>query len=348
MLNNEIILEDLKKINSHLSNVEKLKNKSVLVTGATGMLACYYIKYLEYLNKFYDYNINIYALARNKSKLNSKLDLDNSDIIPVIQDVKDSIQIEGDLDYIIHMACSADPKNLSESPASIIETSLIGMKNAIDLAKEKNAEIIFTSTREIYGGMPKEVLEIKETDMGILDCTEIRSCYPESKRMCENYLICAGLQYGISYKIVRLAHAYGPGMAIFNDGRIMADLLACVIEGKDIVLKSTGEALRAFCYVGDAVEALLTVTLSDKKNEIYNISNETEEIAIKDLAQKLVEMYPERELKVVFDIQNNNNQYVKFARTKLDNTKLYGLGFNFSTSLEEGIRNTVEYYETTK
>jgi len=182
-----------------------------------------------------------------------------------------------------------------------------------------------------------------------LDNSIVRSCYPESKRLAENMIVSYGYQYDVNFKIARLAHSYGPGMIIHDDGRIMADLLSNVINGENIVLKSSGDALRAFCYVSDATLALLLITLSDKKNEIYNVSNETEEISIRNLAEKLISMYPERNLELVFDIDKDSaTKYVNFKRTRLNDDKLYSLGFNPQTSLEDGIRNTVSYEESKK
>jgi len=349
MLKNDIVIEDMSRMDQSYINYERLKNKSVLVTGATGMLASYYVGFLMYLNSRYDYHIKIYTLARNLEKLQKVLGAKNcAGVIPVIQDVTAPIKIDGPVDFIVHMASSANPSTLSVNPIGVIEANLLGTRNVLELAKEKGAEILFTSTREIYGKMPEDQLEIKENEMGVLDCTEVRSCYPESKRMAENMIVCYSNQCQVPFKIARLAHSYGPGMIIYHDGRIMADLLSNVLDNSDIILKSTGEAKRAFCYVSDAVSALFAITCSDKSNEIYNVSNETEEIAIRDLAFQLVEMYPEKGLQVQFQIQENQNQYVKFARTKLNNDKLYALGWHPQVSLTDGIARTLKYFEEEK
>ena len=105
----------------------------------------------------------------------------------------------------------------------------------------------------------------------------------------------------------------------------MSDLINDVVENKNIVLKSNGEAKRSFCYVSDAITALFKITLTENNNQIYNLSNETEEISIRDLAYNLKEWFFDRNIKIIFDIQNNNNQYVKFKRVQLDNSKLENL-----------------------
>ncbi len=346
MYKNKIVQEDMQLMLQTCKNYERLKNKSILITGATGMLASYYMYFLMYLNDTQSYNIKIYALVRNKEKLNKMVCLEErQDVIPVVEDVTSPLNIDKDLDYIVHMASSANPKNIVSNPVEIIEANVTGTLNVLKLAREKNAEVVFTSTREIYGKMPEDKEEIFETDMGILDCTELRSCYPESKRIAENLIINYNYEYKVPYKIARLAHAYGPGMIIHNDGRIMSDLISNVVTNTNIVLKSAGSALRAFCYLTDAVNALIMITVDENKNEIYNISNELEEISIKNLAILLTELFKEKELTVEFHLEENKNQYVKFARTKLNNDKLFSIGWRPAVSLESGLKKTVEYFE---
>ena len=341
MYENKIIQEDLEIVIKQNIEFEKLRNKNILITGATGMLASYYMYTLMYLNDKLNYNIKIYALVRDKNKLEKITNYSSrKDIIPLEQDVCDEIKIKDNIDYIIHMASSANPATITTNPVGIINA------NVLELAKKNKAEIIFTSTREIYGKMTEDIDKISEEDMGILDCTELRSCYPESKRMAENLIICYAYQYGIKYKIARIAHSYGPGMIIKNDGRIMSDFIYNVVNGENIILKSKGEAKRAFCYVLDAITALIRITINDVENQIYNVANETEEITIKDLAYFLKDWYANKKIDVVFNIQENNNQYVKFKRTKLNTKKIENIGWKPVINLKNGIDKTVKFFSS--
>lgn len=346
MYNNSIVQDDLKSILQQNIKFEKFKNKKVLITGATGMLASYYMYTLMYLNDVLNYNIRVYALVRNDEKLQNITNYKKrKDIIPIVQDVCNPININEKIDYIVHMASSANPLTITTNPIGIINANIIGTLNVLECAKKHNAEVIFTSTREVYGKMNENKKEIKEEDMGILDNLELRSCYPESKRMAENIIVSYAYQFGIEYKIARIAHSYGPGMIIENDGRIMSDLIYNVIKGENIVLKSTGEAKRAFCYILDATTALLRITIDENKNQVYNIANEKEEISIRELAYLLKEKYKEKNIDVIFKIQDNNNQYVKFKRTKLNTEKLEKLGWKPIINLEEGINKTVNFFD---
>jgi len=346
MYNNQIVQDDLKKIIGQDIEFEKFKNKKILITGATGMLASYYMYTLMYLNDKLNYNIKIYVLVRNESKLQEMTNYqERQDIIPVVQDVCEEINIDEKIDYIIHMASSANPSTITTNPVGIINANVLGTINVLECAKKHDSQVVFTSTREVYGKMDEDKYEIKEDDMGILNPLELRSCYPESKKMAENLLVSYAYQYGIKYKIARIAHSYGPGMIIKDDGRIMSDLIYNVVNNEDIILKSTGEAKRAFCYILDATTALIRITIHNEENQVYNIANETEEISIKDLAFSLKDWYKEKNIDVIFNIQSNNNQYVTFKRTKLNTEKLENIGWKPIINLKDGIDKTVKFFD---
>ncbi|MBR3236698.1 NAD-dependent epimerase/dehydratase family protein [Candidatus Saccharibacteria bacterium] len=336
MYKNRIIQEDLKKICNEY-DFSSLKEKTILVTGALGMLAYYYIAAFLYLNDEKDYRIKVIALARKGEVLEKEFGK-REDVDLLVQDVCEKIEVSQPVDIILHAAGRADPETFKENPVGVIEANVFGTKNILDLAKEKRAKVIFISTREVYGAVEKS--PVAETDAGVIDQTELRSCYPESKRMAENLIISYAHQYGIKFEIARLAHAYGPMMKIQNDGRVMADLLGRAVRKEDIMLKSKGEAKRAFCYVADAIAGLLLLTVADA-NQIFNIANETEEISIRELADNLVKWY---DLKLVVQPENDDGAYVKFARTKLDTKKIESLGWKPSVGLEDGVKRTVEFF----
>ena len=302
MYNNRIVQSDMKEIVESEIDFSCLKDKTVLITGANGMLASYYMYVLMYLNDYRKMNIKIYALVRNVQKLEKITAFSKrKDIRAVKKDVCEKIDIEDKIDYIIHMASSANPKTIIKDPIGIIKANVDGTFNILELAKKNNSRVIFTSTREIYGEMPSGINEIMEEDMGVLNHLTLRSCYPESKRMAENILVSYSYQYNVDYQIARIAHVYGPGMIIDGDGRIMSDLIEAIVNKKDIVLKSTGEAKRSFCYITDAIKALYLITLDKNRNQVYNVANETETISIKDLACELINWYKGRNIKLKFD-----------------------------------------------
>lgn len=345
---NSIVQRDLQTIISdHSIAWEKLNQKSVLITGANSMLATYMIYTLAYLNQIEDRNITIIASARNleKAKLRFKDLVEDDKIILIQHDVNETLVYEGKVDFIVHAASNASPHFILTDPVGIIKANTLGTLNLLEFAKTKATEnFLFMSTREIYGKAIQEVID--EEAYGAFDILESRACYPESKRMAETLLRSFSDQYQLPYTIARLAHVYGPGMEVANDGRIMSDLIHNVLLSEDIILKSDGSAERAFCYLSDATTALFLILLNGENGQAYNIANEDEPIMIRDLAKLLVETFPTKGLKVVFDIpQETSKAYSKMGRTRLSTKKLEAIGWQRQVSLKEGLIKTVEGFE---
>ncbi len=340
----DVVRQDMEELISRdFVPYEMLRDKTVLITGATGMLAYYFTMALMHLNITRDYNIRVLALVRNLKKAQAKfagfLEDENFEIIA--QDVCEPIHYDGNIDYIFHAAGACSPYFIKHNPTGIIAANTTGTVNVLELAREKNVtNIIYPSTREIYGKV-EGVEFIKETDMGIFDPLEARSCYPESKRIAETILRSYNVQYGIPFTVLRIAHSYGPGMIIESDGRVMSDFISDAVNGRDIILKSEGLALRAFCYVTDAVAAIFLAMLMGECCEAYNLANETEPTPIRDVAQMLVDLFPERNIKAIFDIAENTGAYCNYARVGLDTAKLEALGWAPQVKLIDGLKRTV-------
>ena len=164
--------------------------------------------------------------------------------------------------------------------------------------------------------------------------------------MAETLLESYAVQYKIPYTVARIAHSYGPGMEVNNDGRIMSDLISNVVNSEDIILKSEGTAERAFCYLSDATTALLTILLNGDSGQAYNVANEDEPIQIRELAQKLVTLLPEKGLKVKFDIpKSQSTAYSTDGRTVMDMSKIEKLGWQRVVTLDSGLKKTIESFE---
>ena len=189
------------------------------------------------------------------------------------------------------------------------------------------------------------IKEIKEDSFGSLDPMQFRSCYPESKRMAETIFQSYYYQYKVPFVVTRIAHSYGPGMTIDNDGRVMSDFISDVVYGRNIVLKSIGDAERSFCYITDAVAGILYALLKGNVGEAYNIANESEALPIRDVAHILCDLYPEKQLEVIFDIPETMSAgYSKMGRIKLNTDKLRKIGWDCRISLKEGLRRTVDSF----
>ena len=116
------------------------------------------------------------------------------------------------------------------------------------MLKNPVESFLFLSSGEVYGAIDSVHIPTGEKEYGFIDPTDVRSCYGESKRMGETMCISYFHQFNIPSKIVRPFHTYGPGMQL-DDGRVFADFVSDIVNGKDIVMKSDGSAIRAFCIL---------------------------------------------------------------------------------------------------
>lgn len=343
---NKVVQEDMRLMAEEHLDWQLFDGKTILVTGATGMLATYISYFLLYLKEEKGIDLNLLALCRTKSKAETifKDFLNKPYFGLLLQDVCDPIQYDGSIDYIFHLAGNASPHFINTDPVGIVKSNMLGTFNILELAREKNSsKVIFASTREVYGKNEKEDC-LTETSFGIVDPIENRSCYPESKRAAETIFRSYYLQYGVDFNALRIAHSYGPGMNLHGDGRVMADLMGNVVDGENIELKSTGEALRAFCYITDAVTGIFYVALKGEPGEAYNLANEKEEISIRDLAQMLVSLRKDKNLKVVFNNPDKNLGYCNYKRVGLNTNKLEKLGWKPIVGLKDGCEKTIKSF----
>ena len=341
---NRVLEDDLKTIIAEDLSWEKLKNKTVMITGASGMVGSYMLYVLLMLNDEKHYGIKVDAVMRNVNKLPEEI-RNREDVNVVVADVTKDIPDVGEIDYIIHAASPASPLIMQNQPVETIAANTIGTFKTLELAKEKNAEgYLFISSREIYG-QPDEGQEFfYENTYGFVDQLNPRSCYSEGKKAAETMCVCFHEEYGLNTKIARLAHTYGPGMSIY-DGRVQADFLKNVYHNEDIVLKSEGTAVRTYTYIADAIAGMYRILL-DSEDIVYNIGNEAGKVSIRDLAEILVSIYPERGLKLVFDIPEGGTKgTAPYTLGILSSEKLRKLGWNPKYSVKDGFKRTLEYLE---
>lgn len=341
---NRVLEDDLKTIIAEDLSWEKLKNKTVMIIGASGMVGSYMLYVLLMLNDEKHYGIKVDAVMRNVNKLPEEI-RNREDVNVVVADVTKDIPDVGDIDYIIHAASPASPLIMQNQPVETIAANTIGTFKTLELAKEKNAEgYLFISSREIYG-QPDEGQEFfYENTYGFVDQLNPRSCYSEGKKAAETMCVCFHEEYGLNTKIARLAHTYGPGMSIY-DGRVQADFLKNVYHNEDIVLKSEGTAVRTYTYIADAIAGMYRILL-DSEDIVYNIGNEAGKVSIRDLAEILVSIYPERGLKLVFDIPEGGTKgTAPYTLGILSSEKIRKLGWNPKYSVKDGFKRTLEYLE---
>lgn len=348
-LNNIIVQEDLEAIAKERLNWNKLEGKTILISGANGFLPAYMVETILFLNESqFKKKTKVIALVRNieKAKMRFKNYSQRDDLVFLAQDVCEPITLNDKVNYIIHAASQASPKYYGKDPVGTLSANVLGTINLLKLAIKNDIEsFLYFSSSEVYGEIEENKIPTKENDFGYLDPTQIRSCYAESKRMGENICVSWKHQYNVPIKIVRPFHIYGPGMAL-DDGRVYADFVSDIINNRSLILKSDGKAKRTFCYLGDATIAFFKVLFEGSVGEAYNIGNPKCEISIVDLAQFLVNLFPEKRLKLI-QSENTSNNYLKskVQRSCPDIDKINSLGWSPKISLNKGFLMTVLSYE---
>ena len=343
---NPIIWEDMKMLQEREKDWNKLYGKSVLITGAYGMIASYAVFFLCFLNETCEAEITIYAMGRNQEKARQRFGeyWDKTYFHFFQSDLSDVDSWNITPDYIIHAASPASPQYYSLDPVGVIAPNVQGTFQLLQLAKDHPVEgFLFVSSGEVYGEAHAD--SIAEGEYGISDPLDIRYCYGESKRMGECLCKCFSYQYNVPTKIVRLGHTYGPTMHLDGDQRVFSEFVNNIVRNEDIVIKSDGSPMRAFCYLLDAVAGIYKVLLYGKNGEAYNIANINALISIKDLAESLVSIFPGKKLHVVYKKRSEEDSYMESKQTKhsVPNTmKLEELGWRCQIEIQEGFFRTVE------
>lgn len=319
-----------------LEGIEGLKGKAILITGATGLLGVHMIDALMALG-----GVKIYAVGRSRIKAEARLGeyYGKPDFCFIEQDVCNPLPMDLDVDYIIPAASNTHPLSYSLYPVETIMINFKGAESALELATRTNATVLYPSTVEIYGNARGEDV-FSEDYTGQLNLSNSRSCYTESKRVCEALCQSYIAERGVDVKIVRLSRVFGPTM-LESDTKASSQFIKKALAGEDIVLKSQGEQFFSYTYVTDAVSAMLYVMLYGKTGTAYNISNENCNVHLRDFA-RICALKVGKD--VVFDLPTVEEQKGFSIATQaiLSNESLLGLGFSPKYSIEDSISRTID------
>mgnify|MGYP001625460080 CR=1 FL=1 len=325
-------------------NWKMYRNKTVLITGATGRLGRYILETLADVDIKYNLNMRILGLARSEKKakevFGGTLELPNVSFL--YKDVNKEISYEGYIDYIFHTAGPAAPVDFKNTAVETLWAHVNGTHNILECARNHGTERVFyVSTVETYGDFSGKV-NIKEEDMGILHHLNFRACYPEAKRLCETMLASYKEEYGVDYCGVRFSHTLGPGI-LLDDGRAFAEFINCVLHDQDIVLNSDGSAMRTYTYVADGINAAFLI-MSKGESTFYNVAADENLISVRDLANLIAGLSITGKSKVVFSKKTSEMPYLPFILPIMDTTKIRKLGWRPQVNLEKTFKWTMESF----
>ncbi len=338
-------LEDLKLITSFESIPwNDLNGSSILITGATGMIGSLLLDSVMYKNETEGLDCRIIALGRNEMKAKNRFNhwWDSSFFHFIECDVNrlDSLTMNIEADYILHLASNTHPVAYATDPIGTITANIIGTQNMLDLAVSCCAKrFLFASSNEIYGENRGDVELFDESYCGYIDCNSLRAGYPESKRCGEALCQAYKKQKGVDVVIARLTRSFGPTLQL-TDSKALTQFLKNGLNKQDIVLKSSGTQYYSYTYAADAVTGLLTILLKGESGEAYNVADQSCDIQLKDLAKTIAEISG---TKVVFNLPDEAESlgFSKATKARLFGGKLNTLGWKISYSLKDGIRRTL-------
>ena len=219
-----------------------------------------------------------------------------------------------------------------------MKANILGVANLMDYGLAHNMKrMLFVSTGEVYGEGDGRVFT--EDYSGYVDCTKPRSCYPSSKRAAETLCVSYADEYGADVVIARPCHTYGPHFTE-QDNRVYAQFIRNVLHGEDIIMKSTGEQFRSWCYVVDCVSALLHILLKGESKNAYNIADPESNISIRELAEIIAQMGNRRVIIEVPD-EEEKKGYNVVTKSVFSTEKLMSIGWAPLMHIRDGLNNTI-------
>ena len=348
LYSNELYMEDVRYVAGLNLPWEKLRNKNVLLSGATGLLGSFLVDVLMEKNTG-GLNCTVYALGRSKEKADVRFSkyINDSRLVFIPYDVKKPFIRDdlGTIDYVLHLASNTHPVQYATDPIGTITTNIIGLQNMLDFAVEHHtSRFAFASSNEIYGENRGDVESFDENYCGYIDSNTLRAGYPESKRCGEALCQAYKTQKNLDVVIPRFTRSYGPTM-LMSDTKALSQFIKKGIAGEDIVLKSAGTQYYSYQYVADSVSGLLTILLCGESGEAYNIAEERSDIMLKDLAAIIAGFNGKS---VVFEIPDavEATGYSKATKARLDGHKLQALGWKPRYEIYEGIKRTISILKT--
>ena len=304
--------------------------KTILITGGAGFIGSNLCEKLLNNNKVICVDNLFTGNIQNIQHL-----MNNSNFEFINHDITNPLYINDDIDEIYNLACPASPPKYQIDPIYTLKVNFLGVLNLLELAKNKKAKFLQSSTSEVYG--EPTISPQNEEYRGNVNTVGIRSCYDEGKRIAETLIIEYHHKYKIDVRIVRIFNTYGPKMDK-NDGRVVSNFINQALNNQDITLYGKGHQTRSFCYIDDNIDGLIKLMDSDYILPI-NIGN-PHEITIKELADIIVKITKTKSKIIYKDLPSDDPTNRKPDITKANNI----LKWEPKYDLEKGIVKTIEYF----
>lgn len=304
---------------------------TVLITGGAGFIG------LHMCQKLLAGNYRVICLDNfiTGSRANLEPFFKDKNFRLEVCNVSEYIDFPGKLDYVLHCASLASPKDYLDFPIQTLKVGALGTHNVLGLAKKKKAVFMLFSTSEVYGD--PQMHPQKESYWGHVNPIGVRGCYDESKRFAEAITMAYHRVHKLDTKIVRIFNTYGPGMR-HNDGRVVPNFIDQALKGKTLTIYGKGSQTRSFCYIDDLVEGILRLMLSSENTPV-NLGN-PHEITIMQLVKIILKLTGSKSKVVFVNLPQDDPQQRQPDITRAK--KL--LGWEPIVSLEDGLERTISWF----
>ena len=303
---------------------------NIVITGGSGFVGSYLCENL--IND--GHKIVVIDNLLTGSTENIKQFMDNENFIFMEHDVQNHIEIEDEVDYVLHFASAASPKAYTEHPVNTLKAGSVGTINTLGLAKKHKAEYLLASTSEVYGD--PLVSPQNEEYWGNVNPNGERSMYDEAKRFAEAAVATYARSYNLRTKIVRIFNTYGPRMQL-NDGRVVTNFIVQALKDEDITIYGDGSQTRSFSFVEDTVDGILSLMRSNEY-DVFNIGNPNE-FKVLTLAEKIIKLTNSNSKIIFKPLPSDDPKQRKPDITKAKNK----LNWEPRINLDDGLKITIDW-----
>lgn len=301
-----------------------------LVTGGAGFLGSHLCEYL--LSKGHEVIAIDNLLTGTVANIEH---LQHEQFKFIKHDVTEYIYCAGPIDYVIHFASPASPKDYLELPIQTLKVGAMGTHKALGLAKEKKAAFLLASTSEVYGD--PQVHPQREDYWGHVNPVGPRGVYDEAKRFAEAITMAYHRFHGLNTKIVRIFNTYGPRMRP-NDGRAIPSFIPQALGNEPLTVFGDGAQTRSFCYVDDLIDGFYRLLKSDY-HEPVNLGN-PKEMSVRELAETIIRATGSKS-RIEFHPLPEDDPKVR--QPDISKAKRI-LNWEPKTTLEQGLSKTIPWF----
>ena len=341
-------IADLDETIESIGSLYELEKKSIMITGAAGLVCSAIVDLLIRYNETHQNIIKIIAAGRwleeMTNRFGSYMEKDYFSFSKYDASKNDN-ELKSRCDYIIHGASNASPDMIIKEPVETMLSNFSGIKYLLDYAKNgQTKRVLYISSSEVYGNKVNKS-PYQENEYGFIDLLNPRNSYSIGKRAAETLCASYSDEYGMESVIVRPGHIYGP-TASPMDARVSSAWAYEAVKGHDIVMKSDGAQIRSYCYCLDCASAILTVLLRGENKQAYNISNRNSIISIKQLGEMIAHAGNVRFIREMANAQEKA-AFNPMINSSLNSDKLEQLGWKGLFDAERGIEHTLKVLKDT-